>query len=60
MKIEKSKVSEIQVCYKPFIKNGLKIKSSNDAYQILKNLFSEENIQLHEQFAAIYLNTVGN
>jgi DNA repair protein RadC len=47
------------VSYKPFIKNGLRIKSSNDAYQILKNLFSEETIQLKEQFVVIYLNTAG-
>jgi DNA repair protein RadC len=54
---ENSIVSELQVSYKPFIKNGLRIKSSNDAYQILKNLFSEETIQLQEQFVVIYLNT---
>ena len=59
MKTENSTVSEIQVSYKPFIKNGLRIKSSNDAYQILKNLFSEETIQLQEQFVVLYLNTAG-
>ncbi len=59
MTTENSTISEIQVSYKPFIKNGLRIKSSNDAYRILKNLFSEETIQLQEQFVVIYLNTAG-
>jgi DNA repair protein RadC len=59
MTTENSTVSEIQVSYKPFIKNGLRIKSSNDAYQILKYLFSEETIQLKGQFVVLYLNTAG-
>jgi DNA repair protein RadC len=59
MTTEITTVSEIQVSYKPFIKNGLRIKSSNDAYQILKNLFAEETIQLQERFVVLFLNTAG-
>jgi hypothetical protein len=54
---ENSIVSELQVSYKPFIKNRLRLKSSNDAYQIIKNLFSEETIQLRGQFMVLYIDT---
>jgi DNA repair protein RadC len=50
------KANEITVKYKPIKRLKQIISTSNDAYNILMQFFSEDTIQLHEQFVVLYLN----
>ena len=50
------KISEITVQYKPTKANRPKIISSSEALSILRGFFSEDTIELQEQFIAMYLN----
>ena len=49
-------LSEIQVSYKPGLKSSKLINSSQDAFEILAELFPEETICLQEQFVVLYVN----
>jgi len=49
-------VAEISISYKPAIANKPIIGSALDAYNVLLQFFSEDTIQLQEQFVAMYLN----
>lgn len=49
-------LSEIHVSYKPGLKSSQKINSSQDAFDILVELFPEETICLQEQFVVLYVN----
>jgi DNA repair protein RadC len=49
-------LSEIHVSYKPGLKSSKPINSSQDAFDILVELFPEETICLQEQFVVLYLN----
>ena len=49
-------VAEIQVSCTPTKLVKQQIKSSNDAYKILKELYPLETINLKEQFIVLYLN----
>ena len=49
-------VAEISISYKPAIANKPIITSALDAYNVLLQFFSEDTIQLQEQFVAMYLN----
>jgi DNA repair protein RadC len=50
------KANEITVKYKPIKRTKQIINTSNDAYNILMQFFSEDTIQLQEQFVVLYLN----
>lgn len=50
------KISEITVQYKPAKANRPKIISSSEALSIIRSFFSEDTIELQEQFIAMYLN----
>lgn len=50
------KISEITVQYKPAKANRPKIISSSEALSIIRGFFSEDTIELQEQFIAMYLN----
>ena len=54
----KSQVAEIELVYKPKINilNAPKVSSSRCAYQILKEVWSEEKIQFVESFKILLLN----
>jgi DNA repair protein RadC len=54
--IDIDQVSEISISYKPKIAKRPLVKSSNDCYQVIKNWFDENTIQLQEQFVVMYLN----
>jgi DNA repair protein RadC len=56
MKALSSNVAEIKVSYIPTGRPGTQITCSNDAYQELKNWFSDDTIALQEQFVVLYLN----
>ena len=56
MKSLSSNVAEIKVSYIPTGRPGTQITCSNDAYQELKNWFSEDTLALQEQFVVLYLN----
>ncbi len=56
MKALSSNVAEIKVSYIPTGRPGTQITCSNDAYQELKNWFSEDILALQEQFVVLYLN----
>ena len=49
-------VAEISISYKPAIANKPIITTAIDAYNVLLQFFSEDTIQLQEQFVAMYLN----
>ena len=53
---ETEKVAEIQVTYKPAITDKPIIRSSLDAYQVLKEFFDDNTIGLQEQFVVLYMN----
>ncbi|MDP1765189.1 MAG: JAB domain-containing protein [Sediminibacterium sp.] len=56
MQTDSNSVAEISVSYRPSIADKPIIKSTLDAYNILRKFFSEDTIQLQEQFVALYLN----
>jgi DNA repair protein RadC len=49
-------VTEIEISYKPRIGSKQYIKSSSDAYSLLRGFFSEDTIALKEQIVVILLN----
>ena len=49
-------ISEIEISYKPKRSNHPVVKSSNDAYNYLKQFYPEETIALLEQFTVAFLN----
>lgn len=50
-------ISEIQVSYKPGLTSStITIANADDAYSILKGLFSADTISLQEEFIVLYLN----
>ena len=53
---EIEKVAEIKVTYRPAISAKPIIRSSLDAYQVLKEFFEENTIGLQEQFVVLYMN----
>ena len=53
---EIEKVAEIKVTYRPAISAKPIIRSSFDAYQVLKEFFEENTIGLQEQFVVLYMN----
>ncbi len=54
-----TEVAEIEVTYRPAISNKPIIKSSYDAYLVLKEFFPEDQIALQEMFVVAYLNRSG-
>ena len=56
MKKQITQVAEISVSYRPAIANKPIIKSPLDAYAVLREFFSDNTIQLNEQFMVMYLN----
>ncbi len=56
MRTKSNLVAEISVSYKPAIANKPIISSALDAYNVLLQFFSENTMQLQEQFVAMYLN----
>lgn len=53
---ELENISEIELSYKPSIANKPIIASSFDAYQVLKEFYPKETINLQEYFIVAYLN----
>ena len=51
-----SVVSEIKVSYLPTKIASTPIKTSRDAYEIIKHYFDEDTLALHESFLVMYLN----
>ena len=49
-------VAEIEISYKPIITNHTIISSSSQAYELIKQLWDNEKINLQEQFAALFFN----
>jgi DNA repair protein RadC len=49
-------IAEIKVSYNPSIANHPCIKSSDEAYRVVKPFYSDDTISLQEQFVVIYLN----
>ena len=49
-------VAEIEISYKPIITNHTVISSSFQAYELIKQLWDNEKINLQEQFAALFFN----
>lgn len=49
-------ISEIEISYKPKRANHPVVKSSNDAYNYLKQFYPDETIALQEQFTVAFLN----
>ena len=49
-------VTEIQISYKPSLKENPVVRSSADALKILKEFYSSETISLQESFIVLYLN----
>ena len=56
MRTKSNVVAEISVSYKPAIANKPIILTALDAYNVLLQFFSENTLQLQEQFVALYLN----
>ena len=56
MKQQITQVAEISVSYRPAIANKPIIKSPFEAYVVLREFFSDDTIQLNEQFMVLYLN----
>ena len=54
-----TKVAELTVSYKPIQGNLPLVKSSFDAYTVLKDFFPEEQIGMQEMFVVMYLNNAG-
>ena len=53
---ELENIAEIELSYKPSIANKPIIASSFDAYQVLKEFYPKETINLQEYFIVAYLN----
>ncbi|MFT4155179.1 JAB domain-containing protein [Parafilimonas sp.] len=53
-----TKVAEVEVIYKSNVKPSERpvIKSSKDAYDILRNYYNKNILELQEQFCVLYLN----
>lgn len=49
-------VVEIEVSFKPLITDHTTIRSSSEAYELIKQLWDKEKITLQEQFAALFFN----
>ena len=49
-------VAEIEINYKPLITDHAVIKSSAQAYELIKARWDKEKINLQEQFAALFFN----
>jgi len=49
-------VAEIEITYKPIITDHTIISSSSQAYELIKQLWDNEKINLQEQFAALFFN----
>jgi DNA repair protein RadC len=49
-------VAEIEISYKPIITDHTVISSSSQAYELIKQLWDKEKINLQEQFAALFFN----
>ena len=49
-------VAEIEISYKSIIANHTIISSSSQAYELIKQLWESEKINLQEQFAALFFN----
>ena len=50
------KLAEIQLSYKPSLKDSPTIQSSHDAYVSLMDYYPEDTIGLQERFVVLYLN----
>lgn len=53
-------VAEIEVSYKPIITDHTTIRSSSEAYELIKQIWDKEKITLQEQFAALFFNQSKN
>ena len=49
-------IAEIEISYNPIIINHTIISSSFQAYELIKQLWDNEKINLQEQFAALFFN----
>lgn len=49
-------VTEIQISYKPSLKENPLVRSSADALKVLKEFYPPETISLQESFIVLYLN----
>jgi len=49
-------VTEIQISYKPSLKENPVVRSSADALKVLKEFYPPETISLQESFIVLYLN----
>jgi DNA repair protein RadC len=49
-------VAEIEISYKPIITDHTAISSSFQAYELIKQLWDKEKINLQEQFAVLFFN----
>jgi len=49
-------VTEIQISYKPSLKENPVVRSSADALQVLKEFYPPQTISLQESFIVLYLN----
>jgi DNA repair protein RadC len=49
-------VTEIQISYKPSLKENPVVRSSADALKVLKEFYLPETISLQESFIVLYLN----
>jgi DNA repair protein RadC len=49
-------VAEIEINYKPIVTDHTIISSSYQAYELIKQLWDNEKINLQEQFAALFFN----
>ncbi|MBK8483660.1 MAG: DNA repair protein [Saprospiraceae bacterium] len=49
-------ISEIQVSYHPKSSDKPQIKTSQDAYELIKPLYNEDTLQYKEIFMVLYLN----
>ena len=52
------KLAEIQVSYHPKSSDKPQIKTSQDAYEVIKPLYNEDIMQYKEIFMVLYLNNV--
>ena len=52
----KQEISEITVAYRPERKTGPEIRSSNQAYRVLQELFDKDAFHLREEAICLYLN----
>ena len=50
------KLSEIQIKYKSNIKKRIKVSTSNQAYEVFRELWDESTIELREEMKVVLLN----